>query len=236
MRKKKTNLLRSVLLPTARSPGLPMLGPSRSLPQPEVRIEAVVARRPRRGDASAVYPWREASSTSAFVALSRGTRLGDVAAVASALCEANHVEPRGDAEQTFAALLDVDGWTLPGGLAFLLDGARAVVPGCCAGLEGWRSWQSLLESGTQPWGGHDPFASAVLLGREVHVFADASMQPKVILDAGSYEGLLLDVERDLLNFVRLFEGFVLETAPALARPVAQRFGRDLRITRTDVEG
>lgn len=44
---------------------------------------------------------------------------------------------------------------LPGGLA-ALDGDTQIHPSCCCGLEGWRDWFRLLESGVSPWLGHDP--------------------------------------------------------------------------------
>lgn len=237
-RKMKANLLRA-----AAAAGRPLLGPpagTRALPQPEVKIQVVCLRAPRpryvhrspSGElaAHAAFPWRCADDDDApFVVLDAGMRLADVAAVARALCVENRVLPRASAEETFADLLEVQALSLPGGMSFLVDGARVVTPGCCVGVESWRGWSDLLDDGSPPWGGHDPFASATTVDREVHVFSDAGAPPRLVLERGAYGALLLDVERDLLHFVRRLEGWLVETAPSVAHALAAKVARDLRI-------
>lgn len=224
-RKTKMNLLR------AATSGLPLLTPQRALPRPEVRIEVVCLREPRPGElvARATYPWRVPAEGPPLLALDGRMHLGDLAAAARALCAANRVLPRGTIDDTLADLLEVPSLSLPGGVAFAMDGARVVSPGCCVGVEGWRAWGELLDGGAAPWGGHDPFASATLRGRCVHVFSDAGAPARIVVDRGEYAALLLDVERDLLHFVRRFEGWLVETAPAVAHAVAQKVARDLKI-------
>jgi hypothetical protein len=225
-RKTKMNLVRA-----ASTMGLPPAAARRALPRPEVRIEAVCLREPRPGElvARAAVPWRTPTDGAAFLVLDGRMRLGDLAAVARALCAANRVLPRGGVDETLADLLEVPSLSLPGGIAFSMGGSRVVAPGCCAGVEGWRAWGALVEGGAAPWGGHDPFASAIVRGREVHVFSDAGSPPRIVVDRGEYGQLLLDVERDLLLFARRFEGWLLETAPSVAAPLAAKLARDLQI-------
>ncbi|WP_156313234.1 hypothetical protein [Micromonospora sp. HK10] len=44
----------------------------------------------------------------------------------------------------------------------------SVTPGCCAGLEDWREWTSVLDGG-QPWLGHDPGPEVEVRGALIRV-------------------------------------------------------------------
>ena len=45
--------------------------------------------------------------------------------------------------------------SLSGGLA-AIDGNIVIMPSCCCRIENWPEWKRLLDTGEQPWLGHDP--------------------------------------------------------------------------------
>lgn len=103
-------------------------------------------------------------------------------------------------------LLTMDDVCAPGGLRFTDTASGTVLlPGCCAGLEEWRDWLSLVDGeGDGSAGfGHDPSPLGERLGDTVRLTVDAEFDdsPVVELSVPELRHLLADVERDLADFL-----------------------------------
>ncbi|MEV8366537.1 hypothetical protein [Streptomyces niveus] len=104
-------------------------------------------------------------------------------------------------------LLTMDDLFAAGGLR-VTDTASGTVllPGCCAGLEDWRGWLSLVDDdsrGSPPYLGHDPDPLAERVGDTVRLTVDAERDdsPVIELDVTDLRHLLTGVERDLYGFL-----------------------------------
>jgi hypothetical protein len=94
---------------------------------------------------------------------------------------------------------------LPGGLRVRND-QILIGPGCCGGLERWREWIALLDSGDSPWLGHDPWPWAECVGDCVRVWADGGMNAMrggehIDLDRAWLVDALHRIREDLLGFL-----------------------------------
>lgn len=91
---------------------------------------------------------------------------------------------------------------------------RAVVPGCCAGLEDWRDWAQAL-AGSSPWLGHDPGPQIEAVGEDLRVWQDGGPDRHrgrwtglhVDLPHHALPQLLMDAQRDLVGFLDALDGW-----------------------------
>ncbi|WP_394620507.1 hypothetical protein JNUCC0626_15785 [Lentzea sp. JNUCC 0626] len=131
--------------------------------------------------------------------------------------------------QSYAGLLEKKCLVVAGGLRVrdTATGAQ-VVPGCCAGLEGWREWLSLVD-GEQPWLGHSPdpgleFRDGVARLRQD---AERTAEPACEIPLAEVPGHLEGVRRDLIGFLDL----VRQWAPdGLGDRLAERFDAEFHVS------
>ncbi|MEU4326953.1 hypothetical protein [Nonomuraea dietziae] len=133
-----------------------------------------------------------------------------------------------EAQDVVGELLDRDGLIATGGLE-LHDGRTGVTitPGCCSGLEDWRTWAEALD-GRSPWMGHDPSPSIEVDGDLMRVWQNGGLGESrsgcacVELPVAALPPLLLAVQSDLMGFLRRVEQWADAVAPTLsARLVAK---------------
>lgn len=104
------------------------------------------------------------------------------------------------------------------------------LPGCCDGLEDWRDWHRLVDSGGLLGFGHDPvspvaerFGDAVRLT----VNAEQSDSPVIELSLAELRRLLAGAERDLADFLALAADWVGRYLPGRRAPVTAALARAL---------
>ncbi|MEU8299693.1 hypothetical protein AB0C04_20765 [Micromonospora sp. NPDC048909] len=91
---------------------------------------------------------------------------------------------------------------------------RAVVPGCCAGLEDWRDWAQALTGGS-PWLGHDPGPEIQAVGEDLRVWQDGGPDRHhgrqvglhIDLPRHALPQLLMGVQRDPVGFLDALAGW-----------------------------
>ncbi|MFJ8626169.1 hypothetical protein ACIRD3_25480 [Kitasatospora sp. NPDC093550] len=121
----------------------------------------------------------------------------------------------------------------PGGLR-LTDSATGTVvePGCCTGLEEWRSWREVTEGSGTAWLGCEPDTRAERVGRVVRLTVDTEAEdgPVIELPLEELRRLLAGVERDLRDFLSLTarwaERQLPDHAPALTAALARALDLD----------
>jgi hypothetical protein len=106
---------------------------------------------------------------------------------------------------------------LAGGLQVHDTGTGATVsPGCCGGLEDWRTWLGLLAGDTGLWLGHDPAPNFEHLDDRLRLWQDEQRHgPFVDLTLAELPGLLQRVHHDLNAFLTLTGRWAGEHGPAL---------------------
>lgn len=129
-------------------------------------------------------------------------------------------------------LLTMDDLLAAGGLRVTDTASGTVlVPGCCAGLEDWRDWLSLVDGDSHdslPFLGHDPDPLAERIGDTVRLTVDAEHDdsPVIELTVTELRHLLAGAERDLDAFLaaasrwatrHLPDTYASSVAAALAR-------------------
>ncbi|MEV0758936.1 hypothetical protein [Nocardia sp. NPDC050435] len=106
-----------------------------------------------------------------------------------------------------AQIVAAEDLILCGGLRVTDTVTGAVVtPGCCAGLEDWRTWAAVL-GGRSPWLGHDPTPEVEIGVEELRVWQDTGAHRRaaesVVVPRPLLPGLLNGVHRDLVAFLPL---------------------------------
>ncbi len=105
---------------------------------------------------------------------------------------------------------------IPGGIDIVAAGRWILGHGCCVSVDEWRQWPALLETGQQPWNGHDPFSTAIVEGEDGVRLVDpgfSGTQPGELLSRATYKNLLQRLELDLRGFLEHAYGWVAERAP-----------------------
>lgn len=114
------------------------------------------------------------------------------------------IEPPGGRGQVVDTLLSQELLLISGGLRVRDTATGAsVTPGCCAGLEDWREWMSVLDGG-QPWLGHDPGPEVEVRGALIRVWQHGGPPrsgPVVEFARADLPGLLTRVHADLVGFL-----------------------------------
>jgi hypothetical protein len=140
--------------------------------------------------------------------------------------------PATSAAAVVDSLATAEAVMVPGGLR-PLDPASGttVVPGCCAGLEEWRTWRILLTGASTDFG-HDPTPFAERRGDVMRVWQDREpelTEPFVDLPLAALPELLDGVRRDLTGFLER-TGAWCERRGIDPRPLVAALDRDLAIT------
>jgi len=96
--------------------------------------------------------------------------------------------------------MELDRFSLHGGLGILDGGILEITPGCCCGLEDWRDLLTIPE-GDSPWMGHDPNPSCTFAEDRIRFVGDAETEDYI-------EMSLHDVVDDLRQFHVTLERFI----------------------------
>jgi hypothetical protein len=135
----------------------------------------------------------------------------------------------GSQPQTPAQLAESGRRILPGGLSALRGDLR-IDPSCCCGLETWRDWYALADTGTSPWLGHDPAPYAEREGEIFTLWADgglgfAAAEPvaSICFDHGELAAALRNVETALEGFEAGLRAYLRHHHPQYAEPIADNF-------------
>ncbi|WKU42880.1 hypothetical protein Q3V23_01700 [Streptomyces sp. VNUA116] len=137
-------------------------------------------------------------------------------------------------------LLTSDAPLAPGGLQ-VTDGSTGVIflPGCCDGLEDWRDWHQLVDTGSLLGFGHDPVSPiAERFGDTVRltVNAEQSDSPVIELSVTELRPLLAGVERDLAGFLALAAGWAAKCLPDYCTPLTATLARVLDLPAPSIPG
>lgn len=162
-----------------------------------------------------------------FLEVPRSPTAGRVATLAWALVahgagdvdlHADVPDAAGAVEAFLAADADEDGDRhSPGGLR-VASGGLVVQPGCCFGLEEWRTWLDVLD-GEAIWLGHSPDAVMAHRGEVVRIWPDDDLVnprrtgPHVDVPTAALPGLLRDVRRDLVGFLDALGAWARSVVP-----------------------
>lgn len=109
------------------------------------------------------------------------------------------------------------------------------MPGCCAGLEEWRGWLSLVDDDdpdSPPFLGHDPDPLAERLGNTIRLTVDADHDdsPVIELPVTELRRRLTGVERDLTAFLATASLWATRhLPPPYATPVTTALARALSL-------
>jgi hypothetical protein len=105
------------------------------------------------------FDWAPLEEKHCWLALGAHSSESDVARVVAWLCTYMDVGASGSIQTLSQALTEAliqrDGWILPGGLLVRYAGFECW-PSCCCGLEHWHEWYDVKPGGTSPWMGHNP--------------------------------------------------------------------------------
>jgi len=122
-----------------------------------------------------------------------------------------------------------------GGLRVVVDGA-AIDPGCCAGIEEWRTWSGAVR-GQAVGFGHDPEVWVECHGPVLRVWEDpiGTGEPgpearHVEFPADALPGLLLGVRQQLADFLGAAHRWALDVAPARADRFVDALDRRLEVS------
>ncbi|MFG1947815.1 hypothetical protein [Nonomuraea sp. NPDC048826] len=126
-------------------------------------------------------------------------------------------------------LADAGALTAPGGLRFHDTVTGVVVsPGCCFGLEEWRSWWDATR-GQEIWLGHDPTPQITHTGDVIHLRQDDEATP-VELTRGELSSLLTTAQAHLAGFLDLAGDWAEATLPEVAQPLVSALDEHLGIS------
>ncbi|MFC9330816.1 hypothetical protein [Kitasatospora sp. NPDC057015] len=174
-----------------------------------------------------------------FLPLSGELSSAEVGTAVMRIAGCNDVDPDGDRpprpvdplDSFLHGLLTFDNVFAAGGLR-VTDNSTGItfLPGCCDGLEDWRDWHRLVDSGGLLGFGHDPVSPvAERLGDTVRltVNAEQSDSPVIELSLTELRHLLAGAERDLADFLALTAHWLLEHLPGHWAPVTTALARAL---------
>ncbi|GGV47346.1 hypothetical protein GCM10010495_76270 [Kitasatospora herbaricolor] len=174
-----------------------------------------------------------------FLPLSGELSPAEVGTAVMRIAACNDVDPDGerpprplDPLASFLhGLLTFDDLFAAGGLRVSDDSTGITfLPGCCDGLEDWRDWRRLLDSGGLLGFGHEPVSPvAERFGDAVRLTVDAgrSDSPVIELSLAELRHLLAGAERDLTDFLTSAADWVGQHLPGHRAPVTAALARAL---------
>ncbi|MFD8705376.1 hypothetical protein ACFV1W_22635 [Kitasatospora sp. NPDC059648] len=192
----------------------------------------------RAPDGFDLWPVAEIEPTG-FLPLSGGLSPAEVGTAVMRIADCNDIDPDGDRpprpddplDSFLHGLLTFDAPFAAGGLRVTDDSTGIVfLPGCCDGLEDWRDWHRLVDSGGLLGFGHDPVSPvAERFGDTVRltVNAEQSGSPVIELSVTELRCLLAGAERDLADFLTLAADWALRHLPGRRTPVTGALTRVL---------
>jgi len=161
-------------------------------------------------------PWPVAPiGSGSWLELDAGCGDDEVGLFVAALVDPVDLIAAGGRADLVDALLAEELLIVTGGLRIEDTGTgMVVVPGCCAGLEGWREWALVLDGGV-PWLGHDPGPEVEVVGEALRVWQDGGPDRQrghwagrhVDLPRSALPQLLRAVQRDLVGFLDALAGW-----------------------------
>ncbi|MGW3321423.1 hypothetical protein [Streptomyces virginiae] len=174
-----------------------------------------------------------------FLPLSGELSPAEVGTAVMRIARCNDVDPDGDRPPRpsdplasfLHGLLTFDDLFAAGGLR-VTDNSTGItfLPGCCDGLEDWRDWHRLIESGGLLGFGHDPVSPiAERFGDAVRLTVNAERRdsPVIELSLTELRHLLTGAERDLADFHALAADWALQHLPCHWAPVTGALARAL---------
>jgi hypothetical protein len=197
--------------------------------QTVIRVPAFDPESPRRWPVASV-------AAGSWLMLKADCTDEEVGLFVAALAHRLDVESPAGRAEVVDTLLAEEVLILAGGLRLLdtLTG-RAVVPGCCAGLEDWRDWAQVLTGGS-PWLGHDPGPEVEVTDDELRVWQDGGPNRhhgpwagvNVAVPRPLLPDLLRNAQQDLVGFLAALEAWTTrielgESGTALVEAVDQHF-------------
>ncbi|GAA3152856.1 hypothetical protein [Nonomuraea roseoviolacea] len=113
-------------------------------------------------------------------------------------------------------LAEAEGLIAPGGLRFRDTTADvSVSPGCCCGLESWRSWWHVAR-GQETWLGHDPTPRITHVGQLVQLRQHSEDSPPIEITRAELSTLLATAQQHFSGFLDLARRWAAITTPRLA--------------------
>lgn len=172
----------------------------------------------RAPDGFGLWPVAEVGPA-AFLPLSGGLSPAEVGTAVMRIASCNDIDPEDDPDNDrpprpadplgsfLHGLLTFDTLFAAGGLR-VTDQSTGItfLPGCCDGLEDWRTWHQLVDKDGVLWFGHAPVSPvAERSGHTVRLTVDAeqSDSPVIELSVTGLRDLLAGAERDLVGFLTL---------------------------------
>jgi hypothetical protein len=173
--------------------------------------------------------WVEVPATRPnLLRLSADTPFDEVSLVVAQLCSYNS-SGNDNRSLSLAELLISPDVVLPGGLA-AVDDSRIIQPACCSGLEEWREWYLFLETGQQPWLGHDPSPWIQTMGTKYLVWSDGGLgepQPtaafSIEFERSELAAAIASAEADLLGFLEPLRNWAEIVDPNLGADLVRCF-------------
>lgn len=175
-----------------------------------------------------------------FLPLSGGLSPAEVGTAVMRIVGCNDIDPEDDRPPRPAdplgsflhGLLTFDTLFAAGGLRVTDDSTGTTfLPGCCDGLEDWRTWHQLVDKDGVLWFGHDPVSPvAKRFGNIVQLTVDAEQgdSPVIELSVTELRRLLIGAERDLADFLMLATHWTHQHLPTGHRaPVTAALARVL---------
>ncbi|MGW1638356.1 hypothetical protein [Streptomyces lavendulae] len=179
-----------------------------------------------------------------FLPLSGGLSPAEVGTAVMCIVGCNDIDPEDDPANDrpprpadplasfLHGLLTFDTLFAAGGLRVTDDSTGTTfLPGCCDGLEDWRTWHQLLDEDGVLWFGHDPVSPvAKRFGDIVQLTVDAAQgdSPVIELSVTDLRRLLIEAERDLTAFLMLATDWTHQHLPPAHRaPVIAALARVL---------
>lgn len=158
-------------------------------------------------EAQPTWPWPIADRRPlSFIRLSGEMSDSEVGLVMAQLVTYNGIKAKPTVAKLLGAVIADEGLVLPGGVQ-ASAGEREINPGCCCGLEEWRSWLLCLATGDSPWMGHDPAPWIESAGEVVRVWSDGGLLDQapdafaLAFERPRFVAELERVERDLQAFL-----------------------------------
>lgn len=181
-------------------------------------------------------PWNVPEFTSfSLIPIHPDITYPEIELIFAQLAQYNQIELVEDKRVVLKQIIAEDGLILPGGIRVIInDRQDSIEPGCCCGLETWREWFDLLQTGNSPWLGHDPSPWIELKGEIVRIWSDGGIEK--VSDAFAIEvrqtnfiQALMKIERDLQAFLVCIDSWTKEIGFEESNQLVQKFALDFDI-------
>ncbi len=162
----------------------------------------------------------------------------EVGLVVVQLAAYNQIAIANEPHWILSQILNAETLVLPGGIEVVSHQGENIPPSCCCGLEGWREWETFLETGDSPWLGHDPSPWLERRDNSVRIWSDGGLEQIPARKAFSYDVAttafkqdLRFVEKDLRGFIYRFSRWSRSMGFAQANELVAQINRCFDIDR-----